>query len=101
MAGKPAPMALGDITGELDYPMLIVTTASRSGGRDGCLVGFHTQCSMDPLRWAVFLSVMNRTYRIALDAEVLGLHFPAASDHDLAELFGSMTGDEVDKFARC
>ena len=101
MAGKPAPMALGDITGELDYPMLIVTTTSRSGERDGCLVGFHTQCSIDPVRWAVFLSVANRTYRLALDADMLGLHFPAAGDHDLAEVFGSMTGDLVDKFARC
>lgn len=35
---------------ELDYPMLIVTT--RSGGElDGCLVGFSTQCSIDPARF--------------------------------------------------
>jgi flavin reductase (DIM6/NTAB) family NADH-FMN oxidoreductase RutF len=94
-------MALDRLAGELDCPMLIVTTASRTGERAGCLVGFHTQCSIHPLRWAVFLSVENRTYHAALDAEVLAVHFPAAGDHDMAELFGSLTGDKVDKFARC
>ena len=54
-----------------------------------------------PVRWAVFLSVENRTYHVALEAELLAVHFPSAADHDLAELFGSMTGDDVDKFARC
>ena len=42
----------------------------------------------------------NRTYRAALDAEALAVHFPSTTDHDLAELFGSMTGDDVDKFSR-
>jgi len=93
-------MALDRLAGELDYPMLIVTTTSRTGERAGCLVGFHTQCSIHPLRWAVFLSVENHTYRCALDAEVLVVHFPAAGDHDIAEIFGSMTGDDADKFAR-
>jgi flavin reductase (DIM6/NTAB) family NADH-FMN oxidoreductase RutF len=97
-------MALDDLDGlggDLDYPMLLVTTKSRAGERAGCLVGFHTQCSIDPLRWAVFLSVKNHTYRVALDADVLAMHFPSADDHDLAELFGSLTGDDIDKFARC
>jgi len=94
-------MALAQLTGELDYPMIIVTTVSRSGERAGCLVGFHTQCSIDPLRWAVFLSVENHTYRAALDAEALAAHFPSADDHDVAALFGSVTGDEADKFAGC
>jgi flavin reductase (DIM6/NTAB) family NADH-FMN oxidoreductase RutF len=93
-------MALGDLTGELDYPMVIVTTMSRSGERDGCLVGFHTQCSIHPPRWAVYLSVENRTYHAALDTDALAVHFPAAGDHDLAQLFGSTTGDDVDKFDR-
>jgi flavin reductase (DIM6/NTAB) family NADH-FMN oxidoreductase RutF len=94
-------MSLDQLAAGLDYPMIIVTTASRTGERDGCLVGFHAQCSIHPMRWAVFLSVENRTYQAALDAEVLAVHFPGAGDHDLAELFGSMTGDEIDKFARC
>jgi len=94
-------MALDGLAAELDYPMIIVTVTSRSGERAGCLVGFHTQCSIDPLRWAVFLSTKNHTYRVALDADVLAVHFPSAGDHELAELFGSLTGDDLDKFARC
>jgi flavin reductase (DIM6/NTAB) family NADH-FMN oxidoreductase RutF len=94
-------MALDDLAGELDYPMIIVTTRSRSGERSGCLVGFHTQCNIDPIRWAVFLSVENHTYRVGLDADALAVHFPAGGQHELAELFGSDTGDDIDKFSRC
>jgi len=94
-------MALDHLAGELDYPMIIVTTTSRSGERAGCLVGFHTQCSIDPVRWAVFLSVKNHTYRVGLDADALAVHFPSAGQHDLAELFGSRTGDELEKFSLC
>jgi flavin reductase (DIM6/NTAB) family NADH-FMN oxidoreductase RutF len=32
------------IVGELDYPMHVVT-AAEGDERDGCLVGFLTQCS--------------------------------------------------------
>jgi flavin reductase (DIM6/NTAB) family NADH-FMN oxidoreductase RutF len=94
-------MALDQLAADLDYPMIIVTTTSRRGERAGCLVGFHTQCSIDPPRWAVFLSVANHTYRTALDADALAVHFPSGDDHDLAALFGSVTGDEADKFSRC
>jgi flavin reductase (DIM6/NTAB) family NADH-FMN oxidoreductase RutF len=88
------------LTGELDYPMLIVTAAA-GDERAGCLVGFHTQSSIDPRRWAVWISTANHTYRVACRSSVLAVHFPSVDDHDLAELFGSVTGDEVDKFARC
>ncbi|HEY2815139.1 MAG TPA: flavin reductase [Acidimicrobiales bacterium] len=94
-------MAPDSLTAELDYPMVIVTTVSRSGERAGCLVGFHTQCSIKPLRWAVFVSIANRTYDVARDAEGLAVHFPSRGDHDMAELFGELTDDEVDKFTRC
>jgi flavin reductase (DIM6/NTAB) family NADH-FMN oxidoreductase RutF len=95
----PPHDAFDEIVGELDYPMLIVTAA---GGDDvgGCLVGFATQTSIDPPRFLVCLSENNRTYRIARGAPVLGVHFLAADDEDLARLFGGETGDEVDKFAR-
>jgi flavin reductase (DIM6/NTAB) family NADH-FMN oxidoreductase RutF len=86
--------------GNIDYPMYIVTVAAR-GERSGCLVGFSTQCSIDPLRFLVCLSDENHTYRIAQDAEVLGMHLVPASADDLVALFGSETGDEVDKFERC
>lgn len=84
----------------LDYPMYVVTTAAR-GRRDGCLVGFATQCSIDPPRLLVCLSDKNRTYRTAQQATHLVVHALDAEQRDLAELFGAQTGDEVDKFARC
>ncbi len=89
-----------DIAAELDYPMLIVTAASGEE-RAGCLVGFATQCSIDPLRFVVWLSKQNRTYRVARHSPTLNVHFPSADDRSLAELFGGETGDEVDKFSRC
>jgi flavin reductase (DIM6/NTAB) family NADH-FMN oxidoreductase RutF len=88
------------LTGELDYPMVIVTTVAE-GERSGCLIGFHTQCSIDPPRWAVWISRENHTYGVAARATTLAVHFPSVDDHDLAELFGEETGDDVDKFARC
>jgi flavin reductase (DIM6/NTAB) family NADH-FMN oxidoreductase RutF len=86
--------------GDLDVPMLIVTAAA-DGRRDGCLVGFATQVSIDPPRLLVCLSKENRTYRTAQAAEHLAVHFVPAERDDLAELFGGETGDETDKFARC
>ena len=88
------------LTSELDYPMIIVTTAA-GGERSGCLVGFHTQSSIHPARWAVWISKVNHTHRLATRAGVLAVHFPSADDRDLAALFGEETGDEIDKFAHC
>jgi flavin reductase (DIM6/NTAB) family NADH-FMN oxidoreductase RutF len=85
---------------ELDYPMFIVT-AGAGDERAGCLVGFATQCSIDPLRFLVCLSDKNRTFRVAQEAELLAVHLVPEGADALAELFGSQTGDEVDKFSRC
>jgi flavin reductase (DIM6/NTAB) family NADH-FMN oxidoreductase RutF len=96
-------MALADtfheLMGELDYPMFVVTAAA-GGERSGCLVGFTTQASIDPARYLVCLSVKNRTYRVAREAQALGVHLVPADAEEIAELFGGETGDEVDKFAR-
>lgn len=91
---------MDDLTGELDYPMVIVTAAA-NGQRSGCLVGFHTQCSIDPMRWAVWISKVNHTHRVAHEASALAVHFLSTDDEDLAELFGAETDDEIDKFERC
>lgn len=88
------------VMADLDYPMLIVTAAA-AGERAGCLVGFSTQCSINPPRLAVWLSQRNRTFRVALRAGALVAHFPAADQRALADLFGGETGDDVDKFSRC
>jgi flavin reductase (DIM6/NTAB) family NADH-FMN oxidoreductase RutF len=86
----------------LDSPMAIVTTAS-DGQQAGCLIGFHSQCSIDPVRYAVWLSKANRTCRLAVNAAYLGVHFlePTAGHRQLAELFGTVSGDDIDKFERC
>lgn len=87
------------LVGGLEQPMSIVTAAA-SDQRAGCLVGFSTQCSIDPPRFLVLLSDKNRTYRVARDAEALGVHLLGPHDLPLAEWFGAETGDEVDTFSR-
>lgn len=88
------------MTGRLDYPMLLVTTVA-DGERSGCLVGFSTQCSIDPPRFIACLSDKNHTQRVAARADALAVHVLPAGATDLAELFGTETGDEIDKFSRC
>ena len=92
--------AFQDLVGDLDYPMMIMTTAVE-GEKAGCLVGFATQCSIDPPRFIVCLSKRNRTYRVARAAETLAVHLPPEEAGDLVELFGGRTGDETDKLRRC
>lgn len=84
----------------LDYPMFIATTVA-DGRRAGCLVGFTTQASIDPPRMLVCLSERNHTYAVALGASFIGLHVLEPDQHELADLFGGTTGDEVDKFDGC
>ena len=87
--------------GALDYPMLIVTTAA-GGERAGCLVGFATQCSIDPPRFLVCVSDKNRTHRVlARGARTAVVHVVPDDAGELVELFGGETGDDADKFARC
>jgi flavin reductase (DIM6/NTAB) family NADH-FMN oxidoreductase RutF len=100
-ATQNADTTFTSLVGELDYPMFIVTTVAGDGERSGCLIGFATQVSIKPPRFLVGLSDKNRTYRVAQRAEHLAVHFVPADGEEIAELFGSETGDEVDKFARC
>lgn len=87
------------LTGALDYPMFVVTAAA-NGERSGCLVGFLTQCSIDPPRFLVCLSRHNHTTRVAKRARVLAVHLLGRDQRPLAEHFGTTTGDDVDKFTR-
>ena len=88
----------GAIASSLDSP-LIVVTAAECQELAGCLVGFHTQSSIEPLRYCVWLSKANHTYRVALHSTHLAIHFLTSLDLSLAERFGTLTGDTVDKFA--
>jgi flavin reductase (DIM6/NTAB) family NADH-FMN oxidoreductase RutF len=98
--GRDAAGAVHELVSAIDYPMYIVTTAV-AGERAGCLIGFTTQCSIDPPRFLACLSDKNRTFRVAQRADVLVVHLVPDSEDELARLFGSETGDEIDKFARC
>jgi flavin reductase (DIM6/NTAB) family NADH-FMN oxidoreductase RutF len=84
----------------LDTPVVIVTAFDGERGA-GCLVGFWTQCSIDPPRYLVCLSQANYTHGVAARSAVLAVHLVPDDRFDLAELFGGETGDEVDKLARC
>jgi flavin reductase (DIM6/NTAB) family NADH-FMN oxidoreductase RutF len=92
--------AFDDLMGDLNHNMVVVTTA-KDGVRAGCLVGFHGQCGMSPAMYAVWLSKANHTYRIAALSDVFAIHFLSAAQKDLAELFGTTTGNDIDKFERC
>lgn len=82
----------------LDNAMVVVTAAA-GDERAGCLVGFHAQSGIDPERYCIWLSKANHTYRIGLRSPHLGIHFLTSDDRALAELFGTRTGDEVDKLS--
>lgn len=92
--------AFDEIAESIDTPMVVVTTAT-GDERAGCLIGFHAQTSINPRRYAVWLSKANHTLRVALLSEFLAVHFLKTDDRDLAELFGTLSGDDVDKFALC
>jgi flavin reductase (DIM6/NTAB) family NADH-FMN oxidoreductase RutF len=92
------------IMASLDSPLIVVTAGTDSeapeGERAGCLVGFHSQSSVGPERFSVWLSKANHTYRVALRSTHLGVHFLTQDDLQLAEHFGTQTGDDLDKFAQ-
>lgn len=84
------------IADRIDYPMWVVTTAAE-GERSGCVVGFLTQCSIDPVRWLVCISDANHTASVAARVSTVVVHLLRAGDKDVARRFGEETGDEVDK----
>jgi flavin reductase (DIM6/NTAB) family NADH-FMN oxidoreductase RutF len=84
----------------LDYPMFVVTTRT-DDEQAGCLVGFASQVSIRPPRFLAGLSKLNHTYRVAIGASHLAVHLIKRQHCELARLFGSETGDRIDKFARC
>jgi flavin reductase (DIM6/NTAB) family NADH-FMN oxidoreductase RutF len=83
----------------LDYAMVVVTVAA-APHHQGCLVGFHTQTSIDPPRLLVCLSKANATTRAAEGADHVGVHLLPTTRQDLAELFGGESGDWTDKLAQ-
>jgi flavin reductase (DIM6/NTAB) family NADH-FMN oxidoreductase RutF len=100
MERMPSTDAFEQLVALLDYPMYVVTTRA-DGESAGCLVGFTSQVSIQPRRFLVGLSKRNHTYRVAQHSDHLAVHLLPRRHCELARLFGSETGDETDKFARC
>ena len=96
----PPEKAFDRFVEPLDPPLVILTTV-HDGERSGCIVGFHTQCSIEPRRYAIWLSKTNHTFGVALHAEHFAVHVVDEAQRELAELFGGTTGDEIDKFESC
>jgi len=74
---------------------MVIVTAERSG----CLVGFSTQVSIAPPRFLVCISKANHTWDPAMRADAVVVHVLDESDERVAEVFGSLTGDDVDKLS--
>lgn len=83
----------------IDYPYYVVTVRAPDADMAGCLVGFATQCSIDPPNFLVCVSKENHTLAVAERSNCMGLHLLGEDQADLARLFGEETGDLVDKFA--
>ena len=81
-------------------PAAVIVTCASGGDKAGCLVTFNAPCSLEPPRYAVWLSHRNRTYRVALEADQLIVHVLTLADLPLAEWFGGVSGMYEDKFAR-
>jgi flavin reductase (DIM6/NTAB) family NADH-FMN oxidoreductase RutF len=81
--------------------MFIVTAVAPDGERAGCLIGFATQCSIQPPRFLACISMENSTFDVVTEANLVVVHFLGRAQMPLAVLFGGQTGDEVDKFELC
>ena len=90
--------AFGTLMASADPPLIVLTTAAE-GEQAGCLVGFHAQSSITPERYCVWLSKANHTYRVGLRAAHFAVHFLTEADFAVAERFGTLSGDDTDKFA--
>src|SRR3546814_11455908 len=90
--------AFEELMAAIDPPLIVVTTAV-DDVRAGCLVGFHSQSSISPQNYCLWLSKANHTYRVGLRATHFGVHFLDRADLSLAERFGTFSGEDTDKFA--
>lgn len=90
--------AFEGLMASIDPPLVVLTTAG-ADERAGCLVGFHAQSSITPQHYCVWLSKANHTYRVGLRSAHFAVHFLTADDLPLAEHFGTLSGEDTDKFA--
>lgn len=81
-------------------PAALVVTAGTGEPRAGCLVTFHCQASIDPLRYMVALSPNNHTTAVASDSRHVAVHWLAAGQRSIAELFGGRCSIQDHTFRR-
>ena len=89
--------AFGTLMSSTDSPLVVLTTTAEDA-RAGCLIGFHTQSSITPEHYCVWLSKANHTYRVGLRASHFAVHFLTEDDVAVAERFGTLSGEDTDKF---
>jgi flavin reductase (DIM6/NTAB) family NADH-FMN oxidoreductase RutF len=99
MTAQPTRDAYEQVIAPVD-PVAVIVTCASGKERAGCLVTFNAPCSIEPPRYAVWLSHRNHTYRVALAAGELVVHMLTHTDLPLAEFFGGVSGMDEDKFAR-
>lgn len=87
-----AARAFDRLVAAADTAMIGVVTEA-GGEVGGCLVGFHCQCSIEPRRYAVWLSKANHTCRLAERAEYLSVHWLARHQVGVAERLGTVSAD--------
>ncbi len=97
----PTDEAVEAFTTTVDYPLVVYTAITDTGEMSGCLVGFTTQCSIQPPRFLICLSKLNHSYFVSERAHAMAIHLLGRDQGDVADLFGSTTGDRLDKFERC
>jgi flavin reductase (DIM6/NTAB) family NADH-FMN oxidoreductase RutF len=90
--------AFGSLMSSTDPALIVVTTAAE-GKQAGCLVGFHTQSSISAEQYCFWLSKANHTYRVSLRSAHFAIHFLTAGDLAVAEHFGTLSGEDADKFS--
>lgn len=73
---------------------MIAVSASHHGEVDASLVGFHSQSSIDPTEYTVWLSKLNHTTRLARSCDVLAVHLLGANQRSLAQRLGTVTEDD-------
>lgn len=89
-----------DLMAMLDGPAYVVTTQA-DGQPSGCLVSFATQTSVQPPSFMIVVPRNSHTREVASRSEHLAVHVLSQRDVVLAELFGSQTDDQNNKFDRC
>lgn len=80
------------VVAQLD-PAMIVVTAATGRERAGCLVGFHSQSSIEPRHYCVWVSKANHTYEVVRRTGAFAIHMLGADDRATAALFGSESVD--------